>query len=148
MVGKIHSEDNHPISRPLMKIYHPVVEFVLEHKWKTIAIAFVAMALTIPVFFKLGSEFMPPLDEGTLLFMPTTVPGISVQEAQKLLQLQDRILMSFPEVATVLGKAGRAESATDPAPLADRVAIVGLVVMFSRESMPMHRCGSGVSGKT
>ena len=70
LVGKIHSEDNHPISRPMMKLYHPVVEFVLEHKWKTIAAAVIAMVLTVPVFFKLGSEFMPPLDEGTLLYMP------------------------------------------------------------------------------
>jgi len=116
LVGKIHSEDNHPISRPLMKIYHPVVEFVLEHKWKTIAAAFIAMALTVPVFFKLGSEFMPPLDEGTLLYMPTTLPGMSVTEASKILQVQDKIIKSFPEVKSVFGKAGRVESATDPAP--------------------------------
>jgi Cu(I)/Ag(I) efflux system membrane protein CusA/SilA len=116
LVGKIHSEDNHPISRPLMKIYHPVVEFVLEHKWKTIAGAVIAMALTVPVFFKLGSEFMPPLDEGTLLYMPTTLPGMSVTEASRLLQVQDKIIKSFPEVDSVFGKAGRVESATDPAP--------------------------------
>ena len=72
VVGKIHREENHPISRPLMKLYHPVVEFVLEHKWKTIALAVLAMAVTVPAFFKLGSEFMPPLDEGTLLYMPST----------------------------------------------------------------------------
>ncbi len=116
LVGKIHSEDDHPISRPLMKLYHPVVEFVLEHKWKTIAVAVIAMALTVPVFFKLGSEFMPPLDEGTLLYMPTTLPGMSVAEASRLLQVQDKIIKSFPEVERVFGKAGRVESATDPAP--------------------------------
>jgi Cu(I)/Ag(I) efflux system membrane protein CusA/SilA len=116
LVGKIHSEDNHPISRPLMKIYHPVVEFVLEHKWKTIAAAVIVMALTVPVFFKLGSEFMPPLDEGTLLYMPTTLPGMSVTEASRLLQVQDKIIKTFPEVESVFGKAGRVESATDPAP--------------------------------
>ncbi len=116
MVGKIHGEENHPISRPLMKLYHPVVEFVLEHKWKTIAAAVIALALTIPVFFKLGSEFMPPLDEGTLLYMPTTLPGMSVTEASRLLQVQDKIIKSFPEVDRVYGKAGRVESATDPAP--------------------------------
>ncbi len=116
LVGTIHSEDKHPISRPLMKIYHPVVEFVLEHKWKTIAVAFIAMAATVPVFFKLGSEFMPPLDEGTLLYMPTTLPGMSVTEASQLLQTQDKIIRSFPEVERVFGKAGRVESATDPAP--------------------------------
>lgn len=116
MVGKIHSEDNHPISRPLMKLYHPVVEFVLEHKWKTIAVAVLAMVFTIPVYFKLGSEFMPPLDEGTLLYMPTTLPGMSVTEASRILQIQDKIIKSFPEVERVFGKAGRAETATDPAP--------------------------------
>ncbi len=116
VVGKIHSEDHHPISRPLMKVYHPVVEFVLEHKWKTIAVALIALAATIPVFFKLGSEFMPPLDEGTLLYMPTTLPGMSVTEASRLLQVQDKIIKSFPEVDGVFGKAGRVESATDPAP--------------------------------
>jgi Cu(I)/Ag(I) efflux system membrane protein CusA/SilA len=116
LVGTIHSEDNHPISRPLMKLYHPIVEFVLEYRWFTIAAAVLLMIATIPVFNKLGSEFMPPLDEGTLLYMPTTLPGISVGEATRILQEQDRILKGFPEVERVFGKAGRAESATDPAP--------------------------------
>ncbi len=126
LVGKIHSEDNHPISRPLMKLYHPVVEFVLEHKWKTIAVAVIAMAATVPVFFKLGSEFMPPLDEGTLLYMPTTLPGMSVTEASRLLQVQDKIIRSFPEVERVFGKAGRVESATDPAPYSMMETVVVL----------------------
>jgi Cu(I)/Ag(I) efflux system membrane protein CusA/SilA len=126
LVGRIHSEDSHPISRPLMKLYHPVVEFVLEHKWKTIAVAVIAMALTVPVFFKLGSEFMPPLDEGTLLYMPTTMPGISVGEATQLLQTQDKIIRSFPEVKRVFGKAGRAESATDPAPYSMMETVIEL----------------------
>ncbi|HWR14672.1 MAG TPA: CusA/CzcA family heavy metal efflux RND transporter [Terriglobales bacterium] len=116
LVGKIHTEENHPISRPLMKLYHPVVEFVLEWRWLTIAAAILLMVATIPVFNKLGSEFMPPLDEGTLLYMPTTLPGISVSEATRILQQQDKALSSFPEVERVFGKAGRAESATDPAP--------------------------------
>ncbi|HVO63430.1 MAG TPA: CusA/CzcA family heavy metal efflux RND transporter [Terriglobales bacterium] len=116
LVGKIHSEENHPISRPLMKLYHPVVEFVLEHKWKTIGLAVLAMAVTVPIYFKLGSEFMPPLDEGTLLYMPSTLPGISVTEASRLLQVQDKLIRQFPEVERVFGKAGRVESATDPAP--------------------------------
>ncbi|HVP63892.1 MAG TPA: efflux RND transporter permease subunit [candidate division Zixibacteria bacterium] len=115
-VGKIHGEENHPISRPLMKIYQPVVEFALEHRWMTIFAAVLLMVVTVPTFNKLGSEFMPPLDEGTLLYMPTTLPGISVGEATRILQEQDRILKSFPEVERVFGKAGRAESATDPAP--------------------------------
>jgi Cu(I)/Ag(I) efflux system membrane protein CusA/SilA len=126
LVGKIHNEDNHPISRPLMKLYHPVVEFVLEHKWKTIAVAVIAMVATVPVFFKLGSEFMPPLDEGTLLYMPTTLPGMSVTEAANLLQVQDKIIKSFPEVDSVFGKAGRVESATDPAPYSMMETVVVL----------------------
>lgn len=116
LVGKIHGEENHPISRPLMKLYHPIVEFVLEYRWFTIAAAVLLMVATIPVFNKIGSEFMPPLDEGTLLYMPTTLPGISVGEATRILQQQDKIIKSFPEVESVFGKAGRAESATDPAP--------------------------------
>ena len=115
-VGKIHSEENHPISKPMMKVYHPVVEFVLDHKWLTIFGALLVMGLSIPVYFKLGSEFMPPLDEGTLLYMPSTLPGISVAEASRTLQTQDKIIAAFPEVERVFGKAGRAESSTDPAP--------------------------------
>jgi Cu(I)/Ag(I) efflux system membrane protein CusA/SilA len=126
LVGKIHSEDNHPISRPLMKLYHPIVEFVLQHKWKTIGVAVISMVATIPVFFRLGSEFMPPLDEGTLLYMPTTLPGMSVSEAAQLLQTQDKIIKSFPEVESVFGKAGRVESATDPAPYSMMETVVVL----------------------
>ena len=99
-----------------MKVYHPVVEFVLDHKWLTICGALVVMGLSIPVYFKLGSEFMPPLDEGTLLYMPSTLPGISVTEAERVLETQDKIIRAFPEVESVFGKAGRAESSTDPAP--------------------------------
>ena len=117
LVGKIHSEEQHPISRPLMRIYRPVVEFVLRHQWATICTALLVVVLTVPIFFRLGSEFMPPLDEGDLLYMPTTVPGISVAEASRVLQLQDKILKTFPEVQRVFGKAGRAETPTDPAPL-------------------------------
>jgi Cu(I)/Ag(I) efflux system membrane protein CusA/SilA len=126
LVGTIHNEENHPISRPLMKIYHPVIEFVLEHKWKTIAAAVIAMALTVPVYFRLGSEFMPPLDEGVLLYMPTTLPGMSITEATRILQMQDKILKGFPEVERVFGKAGRAETATDPAPFSMAETVVVL----------------------
>ena len=110
-----------------------MVEFVLEHKWKTIAVAFIAMALTVPVFFKLGSEFMPPLDEGTLLYMPSTLPGISVTEASRMLQVQDKIIKSFPEVESVFGKAGRVESSTDPAPFS---MMETLVVLKPQPSWP------------
>jgi len=126
LIGKIHSEENHPISRPLMRIYHPIVDFVLRHQWSTIIAAILIVVLTVPVFQRLGSEFMPPLDEGALLYMPTTMPGISVTEAQGLLQLQDKIIKSFPEVERVMGKAGRAETATDPAPFSMMETVVVL----------------------
>jgi Cu(I)/Ag(I) efflux system membrane protein CusA/SilA len=126
LVGKIHSEEKHPISRPLMRIYEPVVRFVLRSPWPTILGAVLIVLLTVPVFFRLGSEFMPPLDEGVLLYMPTTLPGISVTETQKLLQVQDKVLKSFPEVERVFGKAGRAETATDPAPFSMMETVVVL----------------------
>jgi Cu(I)/Ag(I) efflux system membrane protein CusA/SilA len=126
LIGKIHSEEKHPVSRLLIRLYLPVVKWSLRRKWAVIGGAAALVAITIPVYQKLGSEFMPPLDEGSLLFMPTTAPGISVSEAQKLLHLQDRILMSFPEVERVLGKAGRAESATDPAPLSMMETLIQL----------------------
>jgi Cu(I)/Ag(I) efflux system membrane protein CusA/SilA len=126
LVGKIYSEDKHPISRFLMRLYEPVVRAVLRHQWATIGAAVLIVALTVPVFFKLGSEFMPPLDEGVLLYMPTTMPGISVTEAERLLQIQDKIIKSFPEVDRVFGKAGRAETATDPAPLSMMETVVVL----------------------
>jgi len=124
LVGKIHSEDKHPISRLLMRLYEPVVGWSLRWKWLVIAGAAGLVAVTIPIYQKLGSEFMPPLDEGALLFMPTTMPGISVAEAQRLMQAQDRILMRFPEVERVLGKAGRAETSTDAAPFSMMETIV------------------------
>lgn len=126
LVGKIHSEENHPISRPLMRAYEPAVRLVLRHPWTTILVAVLIVAITVPVFFQLGSEFMPPLDEGVLLYMPTTMPGISVTEASRLLQSQDKVLRSFPEVETVFGKAGRAETATDPAPFSMMETVVVL----------------------
>jgi Cu(I)/Ag(I) efflux system membrane protein CusA/SilA len=117
LVGKIHSEEKHPISRPLMRIYHPAVRFVLNHKWLVITLAVLMVAATVPVYMQLGSEFMPPLNEGTILYMPITLPGISVTEAAKYLQIQDKLLMQFPEVQSVFGKIGKSETATDPAPL-------------------------------
>ncbi len=117
LVGKIRSEDKHPVSRVLMRVYGPVVEWTLRRKWLVLASAVALVIVTIPVFYQLGSEFMPPLDEGAVLYMPSTMPGISVAEAQRLLQITDRIIKQFPEVDTVLGKAGRAETSTDPAPL-------------------------------
>jgi len=115
-VGTIRSEQRHPISSFLIRIYEPAVAWSLRWKWAVIGAAIILVLATVPVFQKLGSEFMPPLDEGSLFYMPTTMPGISVTEAQKLLQVTDRIIKRFPEVDQVLGKAGRAETATDPAP--------------------------------
>ena len=116
-VGTIRAEQHHPISGFLIRIYEPAVAWSLRRKWIVIGAAAVLILVTVPVFQKLGSEFMPPLDEGALFYMPTTMPGISVSEAQKLLQVTDRIIKTFPEVRQVLGKAGRAETSTDPAPL-------------------------------
>src|SRR5204862_2841200 len=100
----------------LHHIYEPPCRFVLRHAKATVAVAMLLVVATVPLYLKLGSEFMPPLNEGTILYMPTTLPGMSVGEAQALLQMQDRILRGFPEVESVFGKAGRAETSTDPAP--------------------------------
>lgn len=115
-VGKYYPEEKHPISKRLFRIYEPAVRWVLRHPKKTILAALLIVLTTIPVYFRLGSEFMPPLNEGTILYMPTAFPGMSVTEAQRVLQIQGRILKSFPEVERVFGKAGRAETSTDPAP--------------------------------
>jgi Cu(I)/Ag(I) efflux system membrane protein CusA/SilA len=117
LVGEIRSEEKHPISRFLIRVYEPVVRWSLRWKWTVIGVSLALVLATIPVFMRLGSEFMPPLDEGSLFYMPSTMPGISIAEAQKLLQVTDRIIKQFPEVDRVLGKAGRADTSTDPAPL-------------------------------
>lgn len=124
--GKIQSEEKHPISRLLIRIYEPVARLALRWKWVVIGFALLLILVTIPVYKKLGSELMPPLDEGSLLYMPTTMPGISIAEAQRILQVTDRIISRFPEVERVLGKAGRAETATDPAPLSMLETVVTL----------------------
>jgi Cu(I)/Ag(I) efflux system membrane protein CusA/SilA len=115
--GKIAPEGKNPINRFLIWAYHPFVRFVLRHRVVTLVAAVLLMASTVPVFLRLGSEFMPPLYEGTFLYMPITLPGASVQTAQQILSAQDKIIKQVPEVASVFGKAGRALSATDPAPL-------------------------------
>ena len=117
LVGRYHSEEQHPISKLLHRLYEPPCRFVLRHPRATIAAAVALVLTTIPVYLSLGSEFMPPLREGTILYMPSAVePGMSVAEAQKALQIQDKILKTFPEVKRVFGKAGRANTSTDPAP--------------------------------
>jgi Cu(I)/Ag(I) efflux system membrane protein CusA/SilA len=100
-----------------MRWYYPVAAWALRRRWTVLVGAALLIAITVPVAMRIGSEFMPPLDEGSLLYMPTTAPGISISEARRLLQAQDRVLKSFPEVKSVFGKAGRAETSTDPAPL-------------------------------
>ncbi len=115
--GKIKPEHDNVIIRFLEKIYRPRVTFSLKHPKLVIVLALLLVAATVYPLMKLGKEFMPPLDEGTLFYMPTTVPGASVSEVSKILRLQDRLLIKIPEVLQVFGKAGRAETATDPAPL-------------------------------
>jgi copper/silver efflux system protein len=116
LVGTYYSEERHPISRVLFAVYEPACRFVLRYPKTVIAMAIGMVALSVPFYFSLGTEFMPPLNEGTILYMPTTLPGISVEQARELLQTQDRVLRGFPEVERVFGKAGRAETSTDPAP--------------------------------
>ncbi|MDK9708311.1 MAG: CusA/CzcA family heavy metal efflux RND transporter [Desulforhopalus sp.] len=113
----IFPEERHPVSMLLHWLYEPVARFALRFKWLVIILALAIMGATVIPFKKLGSEFMPPLYEGTLFYMPVTVPAASISEVTKLLQLQDRLLKQIPEVAQVFGKAGRADTATDPAPL-------------------------------
>jgi Cu(I)/Ag(I) efflux system membrane protein CusA/SilA len=124
--GRITPERKNPINRVLIWAYRPAVDFVLRHRAFTLIAALVALAATAYPFLKLGSEFMPPLNEGTILFMPTAVPGMSVTEATKILQIQDRQLRKIPEVDHVFGKAGQADSATDPAPLSMFETVVSL----------------------
>lgn len=115
--GKITPETANPINRFLIRLYHPAVDFVLRWRKTTIFVAFMLILSTAWPISKMGSEFMPPLYEGDLLYMPTTLPGISVDKARELLQQTDRIIATFPEVHHVFGKVGRADTATDPAPL-------------------------------
>lgn len=115
--GKLRSESKNPITRGLEKVYRPLLSFCLRWRKAVIGVNLLALAVGIFMFFKLGSEFMPPLDEGSLLFMPVTMPDVSNSEVKRLLQLQDKIVKTVPEVAHVLGKAGRANTATDNSPI-------------------------------
>jgi len=115
--GRIHPEDRHPLNRLLVRLYEPVVRFVLRWPAPVLLLAVGAMAATVPVVGRLGSEFMPPLNEGVILYMPTSPPGMGATEAAQVLQATDRALRAFPEVESVFGKMGRARTATDPAPI-------------------------------
>jgi copper/silver efflux system protein len=124
--GKLRGEDHHLVNRWLTRAYAPVVRFVVTHRWTVIVGATLVIALTVPAYFRLGNEFMPPLNEGVLLYMPTAPPGMSIAESKDVLQRMDRELKQFPEVASVFGKMGRAETATDPAPFGMAETIVVL----------------------
>jgi len=115
--GKLRTDDHNPLTRGLERIYRPILNWCITWRKTTLAINIIALLISIPLLLSLGSEFMPPLDEGTILFMPVTLPDISNSEAKQLLQVQDRIIKSVPEVANVLGKAGRANTATDNSPI-------------------------------
>ncbi|MCC6712450.1 MAG: efflux RND transporter permease subunit [Candidatus Dadabacteria bacterium] len=130
VTGRIKPEETNPVSRFFIKLYNPVMKFVLRWKPTVLITSIVLFLLTIVPFLKLGSEFMPPLNEGSILYMPTAVPGMSITEATRVLQIQDRMLKQFPEVERVFGKIGRSESPTDPAPL----SMVETVVTLKPES--------------
>ncbi|MBI2985366.1 MAG: efflux RND transporter permease subunit [Deltaproteobacteria bacterium] len=155
--GRIHPEAKNPVNRFLIALYLPVVHWVLRFKKSVIFLSVAALIFTYPAFSRLGSEFMPPLNEGMIYYMPTTLPGISITQATWLLQMQDRILKSFPEVEWVFGKAGRAETSTDPAPFSMGETTVMLkpesqwrkvAVDRSHWPRPLKWVGDFVFGKT
>jgi Cu(I)/Ag(I) efflux system membrane protein CusA/SilA len=133
--GRFRTEATNPVSRVLRALYEPLARIVVRFRGVVVGAAAMLMIATIPVFQQLGSEFMPPLDEGSLLVMPTTLPGISIEEARRALAAQNRIIKSFPEVASVHGKAGRAETATDPAQLD---MIESVVTLRPRDQWPLR----------
>ena len=128
--GRILPEERHPVSQALTWLYEPVLAFVLRFRWPVLVLVLLALVVTAAPFAQLGSEFMPPLWEGDLLYMPTTLPGISITKARELLQQTDKIIKTFPEVHHVFGKIGRADSATDPAPL----SMIETTIMLKPES--------------
>lgn len=128
--GRIRAEDENPVSRVLVRAYAPVVRWVVRRRAFVVIAALLLMVATIPAYLALGTEFMPPLNEGSVLYMPTAPPGMSITEAIRVLQVQDRELKEFPEVERVFGKIGRADSPTDPAPL----SMVETVVTLKPES--------------
>ncbi|NOR50465.1 MAG: CusA/CzcA family heavy metal efflux RND transporter, partial [Desulfuromonadales bacterium] len=141
--GKIPAEEKNPLNRLLIRIYHPVVDFVLKWRWTVLIVAIVLAASSYIPFKKMGSEFMPPLYEGDLLYMPTTLPGISITKAKELLQQTDRIISQFPEVERVFGKVGRAETATDPAPLSMLETTITLKPEEEWRKLPRERFYDG-----
>jgi copper/silver efflux system protein len=141
--GRFRSPEENPVTRFLGKLYRPLVEVIVRRRVIVVSAAVLIMLGTVPVLTRLGSEFMPPLDEGSLLVMPTTFPGISIEEARRALNAQHRVIMSFPEVASVHGKAGRAETATDPAQLDMNESVVALQ---PRDRWPNRKVARWYSG--
>jgi copper/silver efflux system protein len=121
--GRITPERGNPVNRILIALYDPMVKLVLRFRWAILILALIILTLTCIPFNRLGKEFMPPLNEGTILYMPTAVPGMSITEATKVLQIQDRILRKFPEVKSVFGKTGRLDTPTDRTPGIYRVKL-------------------------
>ncbi|MBS0030060.1 efflux RND transporter permease subunit [Chitinophaga sp. 22321] len=130
MKGKFRPDHDNPVNRVLERIYEPIIKGVLKWRKTTIAINVIALVITIPLLKSLGSEFMPPLDEQSILFMPVTLPDISNAEAKRILQVQDKIIKSVPEVEKVLGKAGRASTATDNSP----ISMIETIIMLKPKS--------------
>jgi len=135
--GKFKPESANPVNRGLLKIYSPVVKLCLKWRWLTIAVNFVALCIAIPMMLSLGTEFMPPLDEGSILFMPVTLPDVSNSEVKRILQVQDKIIKTVPEVKNVLGKAGRASTATDNSP----ISMIETIVLLK----PKNEWRAGIS---
>lgn len=134
--GKIRAEADNPTARILVRLYRPLAVWAVRHRVLVVGVALAGLIATVPIYTRLGSEFMPPLDEGSLLVMPVTFPGISIEEARRVMTRMDRIIKDFPEVAQVHGKVGRAETATDPAQL-DMLEIV--VMLKPRSEWPSRR---------
>jgi len=141
--GRIRPEEKHPVSRAIIAVYRPFVFVALRWPKTTVAMGLLAVLSAVPLGLRLGSEFMPPLNEGDILYMPTTFPGISIEEAKRALQHQDRVFRSFPEVASVFGKVGRAETATDPAPITMVETTVRLRPEAEWRRVPRERWYSG-----
>lgn len=142
--GRFRTLDENPLSRTLNRVYRPIAAGIVRWRWAVTVGAIAVMLATVPIYLRLGSEFMPPLDEGSLLVMPTTFPGISIEEARRALKLQHQIIKRFDEVASVHGKAGRAETATDPAQLDMNESVVSL---RPRSEWPLIRVERWYSGK-
>lgn len=140
---RVMPEHRHPVSRFLHRLYYPWVSLLMRRRWLSVSLAVLAVGSAWPIYQRLGSEFMPPLNEGSILYMPTTLPSISVTEATRLMQIQNRILAQFPEVLTVHGKVGRAETATDPAPLEMFETVVTLRPPQEWRKVPQPRWYSG-----